>query len=189
MALPATDNFNRADGALGANWAGSVGADPTIKSNVAIGPSGGGDASMYWSADAPNAAQYAQVKHTAAASYAGVFCRGSATDWVFLDAMEGSGWDIEWYHGGAWTVIGSAYSTAPAASDVAKITADGSAFKAYINGTERISGSNASAPATGYGGIYIYSDDDKLDDFEVGNLAAAGVTVPLMYLHLARQRA
>lgn len=168
MALPATDNFNRADGGLGANWTGSVGADLQIVSNEVVGTVGS-DCSMYWSADAPDAAQYAQVTITNTVQYRGPLVRTSATDWVALDAGAATDWKIEWYNSGDWTQIGSTYATAPADNDVAKITADGTAFKGYINGTERISGSNASAPASGYGGIYIYYNGTA-DNFEVGNL-------------------
>lgn len=182
MALPATDNFNRADGALGANWSGSVGGDLAVNTNR-CGAGTSGDCSMYWSADAPDAAQYAQVKMSGveAGMYKGPTVRTSSTDWVVLDAAAAS-WSIEWYNGGSWTAVGSTYSTAPANNDIGKLTADGDNFKAYVNGTERISGSPAgTAPSTGYGGIYIYTTAHYVDDFEVGNLGgAAGVGIPLV---------
>lgn len=175
MALPATDNFDRGDGALGANWTGSVGSDLTIVSQAVTASSDVTDCSMYWNADIPDAAQYVQLVLSNADLYAGPTCRGSTTDWVYLESNTGgSNWAVRWYNGGAFTQIGSFYSTAPADGDLAKITADGSTFKGYINGTERISGSNASAPASGRGGIYCYSNVARVDDFEVGNL----VTIP-----------
>lgn len=172
MALPATDDFNRANGAPGANWTGSVGGDLTIDSNTIRGAGVGTDNSMYWSADLPDAAQYAQCKIVTAAVglFRGPTIRSSGTDWVVLDADQATRWLIEWYNGGAFTAIGSAYGTAPAANDLGKITADGSAFKGYVNDIERISGTNGSAPSTGYGGIYSYGHTGSVDDFEVGNL-------------------
>src|SRR5512139_809448 len=60
-ALPATDNFNRAGPALGANWSGSVGDDLVIESSVQAYGDAAADHSMYWSADLPNDDQYAQA--------------------------------------------------------------------------------------------------------------------------------
>lgn len=183
MALPATDNFNRADGALGANWAGSVDNDLTIVSNAVRGVSAGANSTMMWNADTPDAAQYAQCKlaATGAGQYAGPTVRTSATDFIMLDALGGSSYQIEWYNGGGYTVIGSAYGTSPATNDILKITADGTTYKGYVNGVERISGTNTSAPSTGKGGLYVYgsSASSILDDFEVGNLAAGATGKPL----------
>jgi len=170
MSLPAYDDFNRANGALGSNWSGSVGQDLVISSNGVIGVSGQ-DTSMYWSADLPSADQYTQatVVDSAAEYYRGPLARASSTDWICFVASP-TYWRLEWYNGGAWTVIGSSYGSTPATNDVAKITAEGTTFKGYVNGTERCSGSNASAPSSGYGGLYCYDSQPKLDDFEVGNL-------------------
>ena len=174
MALPATDNFNRAGPTLGANWTGSVGDDLKIVSSTVCTGSGLGDNSMYWSADAPAADQYAQCKLIESLTWCGPFVRGSATDLVVLEAdSDIDEYVISWYKGGAWTEIGAHYGTAPAANDVMKITASSTTCKGYINGTERISGTNASIPATGYGGIYVsYNVDNQVDDFEVGNLSS-----------------
>jgi len=177
MALPATDNFNRANGAPGSNWAGSVGNDLTISSNEVTGATASVNCSMYWSADNPNAAQYGQAKisQTGAGEFAGPTVRSSATDWVCGDANGGTNWQIEWYNAGAFTVIAS-WATAPANGDIAKITASGSAFELFVNATSRASGSNGSAPSTGNGGIYIFgnSASSRVDDFEVGNGAWDG---------------
>jgi hypothetical protein len=175
MALPATDNFNRAGPAPGANWTGSVGDDLVISaSTVVTGTSAGTNASMYWSADTPNAAQYAQVTLSSfgAGQFKGPCVRANATDWVMGDANSSINYQIEWYNGGAFTVIASWASTA-ATNDIVKITANGSAFELFVNGTSRASGSNGSAPASGNGGIYHYGTVGSVDDFEVGNLAAA----------------
>ena len=177
MALPAYDNFNRANGAPGANWSGSVGGDLTITSQQIGGASSFVDNSMYWSADTPDNDQYAQLKmvNPDVGEFTGPFVRGSATDWVFLDGY-GTGYDIEWYNSNSWTVIGSLYGTAPANGDISRIEAEGTEFRGYVNGgVAKITGSNGSAPASGRGGIYIYDSDPpgRADDFEVGNLAAA----------------
>lgn len=176
MALPAYDNFNRSTG-IGANWTGSIGGDLAIASDTkAKGVTSSADNSMYWSADAPNADQYAQSVLLSAAGWSGPFVHGGATDWVMLDAA----WQdatknvkLEWYNSGSFTTIGSAYNVTPAVNDVLKVTVVSGTFKGYLNTVERCSGTNASAPTTGYGGLYIYGDALYLDDFEVGNLGGA----------------
>jgi len=172
VTLPATDSFTRADGALGANWAGSVGSDLSISSNQVTGASAT-DSAMYWTTDTPNNDQRAKctLKTISAGQYAGPFVRGSATDLVVLVAQSNTDYQIQWYNGGAWTQIGSTYAVAPANGDVLEIKAEGTTFKGYINGVERISGTNGSAPASGNGGLYVYSNSARVDDFEVDNLA------------------
>src|SRR3990167_2480649 len=172
-----TDNFNRGTG-IGANWTGSVGGDLAIQaSTVCTGATGAADNSMYWNANTPTDAQYAQAVLVIALGqpdWAGVCVRASATDLVFLDAAENdSAWRIEWYNGGSWTQIGTTYSTIPANGDLARIEADGSAFEGFVNGTSRISGSNGSAPASGFTGAYVFGNSNGLDDFEGGDLSAA----------------
>jgi len=59
MTLPATDSFTRANGALGSDWAGSVGSDLAISSNEVTGASAT-DSAMYWTTDTPNNDQRAK---------------------------------------------------------------------------------------------------------------------------------
>jgi len=195
MALPATDDFNRTAGALGANWTGSVGSDLAIgaggQANMCIGTASAGDNSMYWSADAPAAGQYAQAVVSLVGGWMGPFVRGSSTDWVMGDAAYGDAtknYKIEWYNSGSYTTIGSAYNTTPANGDTIYMEASSSTFTLKLNGTQRCTGSNGSAPSTGYGGIYIYGLTG-MDNFEVGNLAApSGVGIPLVMNDQRRRR-
>jgi len=185
MTLPAQDNFNRADGALGSNWTGSVGADLMIDGQRVTGASASYCA-QYWSAGSPNEGQYAQCNFATASSgsYAAVFVRGNASDFVMLlsDANGGS-WSVCWYNDDAWTQIGSTYATGPADGDIGKITASGSNFEGFINGTSRITGSNGSAPSTGSGGLFMNTQySDWLDDFEVGNLSTAPVLTAVQHI-------
>ena len=132
---------------------------------------------MYWNANTPADAQYAQgvlVISGGLPDYAGFLVRASATDWVILDAAENeSAWKIEWYNGGAWTQLGATYSAAPANGDLGRLEAAGSDFEGFVNGTSRITASNGSAPATGSTGAYVFGNANGLDDFEGGDLAGA----------------
>lgn len=170
MALPATDNFNRTNGALGANWTDGPGGGLSIVSNEVTGTTGG-VSDGYWSADAPNASQYAQCKIAAVLDSSGPAVRVSATDWVSFVAST-SNWTLYWYNDSDYTTIGDSWETEPAVGDIARIEAEGTAFRGYVNGTLRCSGTNASAPATGYGGLIIDLTSARVDDFEVGNLVS-----------------
>lgn len=62
MALPATDDFNRADGGLGSDWDDSCNLSSLhIDTNEAAGDSGAERASI-WITDTPNDDQYAKAK-------------------------------------------------------------------------------------------------------------------------------
>jgi hypothetical protein len=51
MALPASDNFNRANGNLGANWTDATGTNAIQVATNALQSNGGVDALIYWNAD------------------------------------------------------------------------------------------------------------------------------------------
>jgi hypothetical protein len=170
MTLPASDDFGRADGALGANWGGSVGGDLTISTNRVTGTAAT-DNSMMWVADTPGAAHSVQASiASSVAIVSGPVARHSATDGVVFTAYVAGNYKIMWYNAGVYTQIGATYAVAPVVGDVLKITAKGASFEAFVNGVSRISGSNASAPSVGTGGLYVYGTGGYLDNFELNNL-------------------
>jgi hypothetical protein len=180
MALPATDNFNRDNGPLiTGNWEGFPldAANPTIVSS-AVTSSAADDASGSWTADNPNNDQYAQVVISTVADNGGPMVRNQQSP-----AMEGvigqynnNTMIIYWYHS-SWTQVGSTYVGVTSNGDTLKLTAVGTTFTMYKNGTSRVLGSNASAPSSGWCGLQVSSTSIRLDDFECGNLGggAAGV--------------
>lgn len=198
MALPATDNFNRADGPIGGgNWARyALGVPAIISSTICVTEGVGSDSCAAWTADTPNADQYAQVKlitlNTSTQRAAGLLLRGGAT---------GIGASLNGYVGLArgpfgasttlviWKFVSGGQSqltsttTTVAANDILKFTATGTStttLTLYINGAQALQTTDSSSPLTsGFGGIYIFTDagvqsDAAIDDFEVGNVTAAG---------------
>lgn len=170
----ASDDFNRADGLLGANWTTGVdGNDPEIVGNEVVGPGGFIDHEAFYSASAFNNNQYSQAVINAIAgnSYMGVMCRASTTDHVVaqnVDHFLGVG--IFWYNGGAFTEIAGDSDGFLVPGDVLRLEAEGTTFRFYVNGVLRLSGTNASAPASGRPGILVSNTGDEIDNWAGGNI-------------------
>ena len=168
----ATDNFNRGDGGLGANWTDTAdeGSTPSIVSNQ-VTSSGGLDAAAFWNAHSFNNDQYSQITITdAGGDFCGPVVRANTTDFVF-GQENGTNVKIYWYNGGAYTEVASAaYSVQN--NDVLRLEAIGTTFSLYVNDVLKASGSNASAPASGKPGLNV-SSTGKLDNFEGGNFGIA----------------
>lgn len=181
----ATDDFNRANNSstgmnLGSNWTASVpNFDLGINSNQAYCTATTNDNLAYWSANAFHTDQYAQVTIAAvgALGYAGVVVRCNASDYVIGQQDAGStNLQIYWYNAGTYTQIGSTYTTASwTAGDVARMEVDGATYTLYQNGTQRVQGTNASAPKTGYPGLCITDSSERLDNWSGGNLYDNGI--------------
>ncbi len=180
------DNFNRSNSStLGSNW--SLGPESIDHSNV--GPQilsnrayneGSSDCDAYYSGETFTNDQFAQATiksiNSGTDDYPGVLVRASATDYVMLQGSKFAGqFSIYWYNGGAYTSLGT-YSATPQVNDVLRIECVGTTFYGYINGTLRITGSNAGVPASGAPGILVSgsnADESSLDDFSCGNVSGA----------------
>jgi len=184
--IVATDNFNRANGALGANWSNTFDTPPQIVSN-AVQNVNAADNTAFWSANSFSNNQYSQITVTqwGTGSYSGVIIRANASDYVIGQYVNHlGGYGIFWLNGGAYTQIGSTYVASKSDGDVLVLEAEGTTFRLFINGIERVSGVNASAPASGSAGI-IASDDTAtaiIDDWEGGNITAPAASTPLRML-------
>lgn len=104
--LVASDNFNRANGAVGANWTESTSNDGmNVVSNMVTSANAGSfDNAMFWNADSFANNQYAKITMTTISStpYAGVIVRANASDYVAGQCREGDAPEINlyWYNGG-----------------------------------------------------------------------------------------
>lgn len=187
MSLPATDNFNRGDSSfdLGANWT-AIALSPSVVSNAcrAEGSSNPEHCSQ-WTADSPNADHYGQCvmasPSTDALGGAGPIVRvGGSTRTTLVGYILGANSDVTKVYrvdaGPSYTAIATLANTY-AANDVAKLSAEGSTIRGYKNGTQN--GTDISDATYGSGGVglFLYNPfsitGGILDDFEVGNLAAA----------------
>ncbi|WP_262059670.1 hypothetical protein [Streptomyces sp. STR69] len=169
-----TDNFNRGDGAPGANWVDSSGLWTIVSQQLSSGTAGGTIIIRAATAMATNdnSAQVA-IAATGAVSH-GVFCRantGSGFTSGYLWRNDGTSWVLFSNVGSSFTSLGS-FAGAAVAGDVAKITAVGSTITGYVNGVARVTVTNtAVTTGTGVGLRAESSNVLRFDDF-----AAADVT-------------
>lgn len=180
--MPTTDNFNRADGGLGANWATASGdGAPDIASNecrFAADP-----CAAYYSAAAPSSANhYAQcVLRTMIGSGDGtgpmVRCSSVLDTKYFLSANTAN---TQMYRvvAGVYTQLGSNGSAA-ATGNTAYLEANGTSLTSKINGSTVVGPiTDAAIGGTGFAGVFGSNgaSNPTVDDFEFDALAAGGGT-------------
>jgi hypothetical protein len=193
MALPATEAFAGAAGALGASW-----TQQSQFANVNVNGSGlgtpsamanGVDTLAFWNADAFGADQYAQIAvkgFNAGSSYVGVGVRQKdVTDTAMdgytfsTDGTTGAGHtEIAKYVNGTRTAL-KAVATTFAVNDVIRVEVSGTTITAK-KGTTTLDSTIDASLATGSAGIDLYWDFSTAptaDDWEGGNLGSVAVTM------------
>lgn len=169
-----SDDFNRADSSnLGAGWV-EVSGDWSIISNQLSPGAAGGTVLLRNAGASSTNNNYAQAKLAVAATASqGVVCRGNANfSNGYLWRNDGSQWDLFSIVGGSFSNIGT-FAGAAVNGDVAKVQANGSTIKAFVNGVERVSVTDT-AVATGTA-IGIRSESAgtiRWDDFIGGDLSS-----------------
>jgi hypothetical protein len=151
-ALAATDNFQRANGDLGATWTATADGGLSIVSDQAVG-SASGTAGDMWTADNFTSDQYSQVMLTGT--------QLTGTQWVGPTVRaQDSGWDAYvaiyfWNNGspeimlflrddGGWSQLGSSYSVSPlGAGAVLGLQAAGSSLTVTVDGAVVISATDS----------------------------------------------
>jgi hypothetical protein len=169
MSLPATDSFNRADGAIGANWTAVDGGFDVVSNQIA------GNTLQtnlgYWSADVFQDDQYAQVvvgvgpspdgsPATRIASLRGYILSADASKVHLyrIDANE------------SFALLQSNSGTGVSAADVLRLESEGSTHRVYKNAGQLGTDQNDGTYAAGSAGMFIYATAPRLDDWEGGNL-------------------
>jgi hypothetical protein len=160
-----SDDFNRANGSLGSPWVTIIGA-PAIDTNAAIGVSALVDnGAMYDVAIADD--QFSEVTMTstdAGGNYGdgGPATRMSNAGGVYYYkcglSLQGSSATLAVYknNNGSYTQIGSTVAVALGTHTV-KLTSIGSTHKAYVDGTEVISGTDTQL-TSGRAGLVFFHD-------------------------------
>lgn len=182
MALPVSDNFNRA--ALGANWTITSGNFSMPGSTAAMANALGGHSGAFWNADTFAADQYAEIVISNASydGYMGVEVR-----------VNTGGADTRYfYHGslfeqtlgklvaGVYTQLGNTTVNPFANGDVIRLEVSGTTLTAKQNGVVRFSVTDASI-GSGQTGIHGYTSvtatNTSADSFAAGNLAVSVAVV------------
>lgn len=162
-----SDDFNRANSSdLGSDWV-EVSGDWSIISNQLSSGSAGGTIILRAATEMLSSDHYAQMTiATPTTASMGVWCRGNSNiSSGYLWRNDGTSWNLFSVSGGSFTIIGT-YAVAAAPGDVARVQADGSTIKGYVNGIERVSVTDT-AVATGTS-VGIRSESTaviRFDDF------------------------
>lgn len=202
----ATDNFNRADGGLGANWTTITGkGSPQVNNNVAVTTAVGTDSMARYSAISWPDNQYAQVKVSAVSSSASgtgpiVRCATGAASFylAYVTGLSGGLATIKLtkYTTGTGSDLVTATNQPFAVNDVLRLEVSGNpaVLKVYRNGIviSALNFTDSSSPFTsGQPGFLAYVDagavtDSSADDWEGGDLgtppAATCVTSNMVVL-------
>lgn len=181
MTVIAADNFNRANGAPGANWTAVINSF-TIVSNAIDGTNGADYNVMYWNADAFPDDQYSQLKISAATD-GGPAARITGTNLAtaklyYIDARTGSDRLLKLILG---TETQIASLPTYLANDIAKLHPTGTSIQAYKNGIANGSPATDSAAPTGSAGVAMFSAGAAYEDWEGGT-----PTPPIPPLRIAR---
>lgn len=171
-----TDSFNRADGALGANWtnySGDSNATLNIVSNVARAANCYNYTKHFATAAGQFGASYMVGKCGSAGTSFGGIVRGKDTgNFACLTGSVGtSTWSLIAFINGTYTPVASQANVASGTHY--RLEANGTTITAYKGNsatgpwTKVVEGSNASIQATGYAGIFCSSGTFVVvDDFE-----------------------
>lgn len=191
MALPATDNFNRA--AIGTNWTNSEGTLTIEASTVARTGTASVDTAAFWNADTFGNDHYSQCKvvvcNTDTQRMVGVTCRhqSGANSWygggVLGPLGAGAPVQIRRCLAGVKTTLTSGTATV-VANDVLKLEVSGSSpatIVLKVNGVQVLSTTDSSAGLSsgGAAGVFVFSDvvpntDAELDDWTGDNISGGG---------------
>jgi hypothetical protein len=192
----ATDDFNRADGVIGANWSylrdtAWNGTGPSIVSNVVRGSDGGGTHYQVSrrNAESFNDNQYAKItigalSFSGAGYKVGVVVRASAdTDsnadfygyYVQDDGSSNRTTVLFKMVNGTVTTLDSVV-LAWANGDTIEMEVEGTTLRGYKNGTLQVTVSGQTDLSTGKPGLYISGDSSTPsgDDWEGGNVTTSG---------------
>lgn len=183
------DNFNRANGAPGANWPGPIRSSRTlltIASNaLGCANSSGSTEEAYWTSSF-SANQEVFVTLSALPTVYGVvrLClriqspNASSPSFYILEYDHTlNSLVLFYYNGSTYAQIGSTVTLTLAAGDKLLLRAVGSALvgEAFQSGawSQVISGTDSNITGAGYAGVSINDNTGKLDDFGAGALVSA----------------
>jgi len=181
-----TDSFTRADEDLeaDANWTRVDGAAGAAKIVGNLVRQASDTDSAYQCPDQGSANHYSQVLNleTGPASTTGFAPCNRLTSITAYIGVRNTGGDWEMFlQDSGFTELGTAYTSTPLNTDVLKLESDGNDHVFYLNGTSRITATNATHnTVTRQGVANRFNGSDWFDDFEAGLLGASSVLTGTM---------
>ena len=175
-ATTASDNFDRANGALGSNWTTVSGTGaPQIVSNTLRVRTAGALSSAYWSASTFSSDQFAQASlpNSSGTQYGpGIAVRLSGSKGYFLWYGNSSNTVSLWRmdSSSSETLLKqSASLTVSPSSDVWKIQAVGSTISGYQNGKLVVQATDTNI-TSGSPGVWLYYSSNQIDNWSGGDV-------------------
>ena len=174
-----TDNFNRANGALGSNWLTSLdiaGPAPVISGNQCQGSNT--NCPAYWSPSVNTFSnnQFAQATYVTAASFGhgGVVVRHDASGHsnFYLFYANGSNYSLYRCDGGVYSDIADATNGGYANGDVLRLEATGSTLVCKVNGVTWITHTDTTY-SSGQPGILPQNSSELMDDWSAGPIVVS----------------
>lgn len=191
-----TDNFNRANGGLGANWTALTDANVTdtltIVSNAVTGTAINLDSASYWSADTFQNDQYSQcvVAGTLGGDNMGPTVRNQATGTkrYEYDGGVSSGQTLYYYDGATgWNTLAS--SGGITNGDTLRLEVTGTSLVCKDNGSQTLTATDAtlSSGAPGMHANPQFTTNCNMDDW-LGGPITAGVTLDTAWFRPSEDR-
>ncbi len=167
------DDFNRANGALGANWSVLNGASLTVVSNEAASPDANTN-HMKTVAVVSSSNMYAQATMKTSGASLGVGARfpSSASETGYVWRYNGTDCTLFVVSAGSFSSIGSAYTATLSVGAVLRIEVEGTAIRGYVDGVLRASATNSTVTSGGNGSLRIGGTAGRLDDYSIGLLTS-----------------
>lgn len=181
MALPASDNFDRANGALGANWSLNSAVDVVVWSNRAACNTTSSNAAARWSADTFPDDQYSQADvyfdwldgtGTVAAGVA-VRCSTSGTTATYYRAIVGDD-EVCYIDRVVTGTVTNLASVAWGVGLTLRLEVEGTALRAYRDSTLILSTTDATI-ASGAAGVAFKTGTSGALDNQVDNWAGGEI--------------
>lgn len=179
-----SDNFNRANGGLGANWTTQIGS-PAISSNEAYGNSLGNDSYAFESAGTFGANQFSQatVKAIGSNDWTIVVARasgtaGSTNGYYFYARATGASSELWKLVAGAYFLISNTGYGPVAVNDVLRVEVSSTSITVKDNGTQIGTTQTDTSHSSGRPGLGFYPNTSvtaaRLDDWSGGDLGGGG---------------
>jgi hypothetical protein len=186
-AAPSTDNFNRANGAIGSNWTQppASGATLNVSSNTVVASTTSTFCVAFWNGATFADDQYSQAKVTQISGSAGeapglIVRAKTGVDQCYVMFPTSAGEKIFTYSGGSYTEIATTGGANVVNGNVIKFEALGSAgsvtLNVYRNGSLLLTTTTGTVYTGGSPGINIIATTGtpSLDDWEGSNVSGAG---------------
>lgn len=173
MALPASDNFNRANGNLGSNWTDATGTNAIQIATNVLQSNGAVDALIYWNADAFPADQSADTTVTAVGdSYLGASVRVTANNGYGFYAGQFGRYLFKVVAGVTTTI--SSDGTSVTNADVYLLSAVGTQLRVKRNGVDLFTPTD-SALSSGSAGLAGFGagQAERADNWNGASLAGS----------------